>query len=107
MAKRNRKRRPRSVGSTAAAKPRASSASRPVGARVARVAVDDETWAAFRELCGPTAASVRLGDLVRAEVRRARSARDPVDDALRSLRVINDQAQAVEDYIRAQAGGSS
>ena len=43
-----------------------------MGARVARVAVDDETWTAFRELCGATPASIRLGELVLAEVQRAR-----------------------------------
>ena len=42
------------ASSSTAAKPGAKSGSRAVGARVARVAVDDETWAAFRELCGTT-----------------------------------------------------
>jgi hypothetical protein len=70
------------------------------GARVARVAVDDETWAAFRALCGPTPASVRLGDLVRAEVARAAGQRDPLADALASLRVIGDQTEALETYVR-------
>jgi hypothetical protein len=102
MATRNRKRKPRSSGPTPPPKPGAKSGTRAVGARVARVAVDDETWAAFRELCGTTPASVRLGDLVRAEVTSTRSARDPAGDALRSLRAITDQAQALEDYIRAQ-----
>ena len=89
------------------AKPGAKSGTRAVGARVARVAVDDETWAAFRELCGTTPASVRLGDLVRAEVTSARGARDPADDALRSLRAITDQAHALEDYIRTQGRGAT
>jgi hypothetical protein len=107
MARRTRKRKPRSAASPASPERRRASGSRPVGARVARVAVDDETWSAFRELCGPTPASVRLADLVRAEVERARSARDPAGDALRSLRVISDQAQLLEDYIRAHARDSS
>ena len=66
------------------------------------MAVDDETWAAFRELCGSTPASVRLGDLVRADVARATSRRDPTTDALLALRVIADQADALEAYIRAR-----
>jgi hypothetical protein len=67
------------------------------------VAVDDETWAAFRELCGSTPASLRLGDLVRAEVARATSRRDASTDALLALRVIADQADALEAYVRARA----
>ena len=59
-------------------------ASRSPGARVARVAVDDETWSAFRELCGETPASVRLGELVAAEVDRA--ARDEAPVRIRSPR---------------------
>ena len=102
MARRNRKRRARSGGPTPPTRPAAKSAH--AGARVARVAVDDETWAAFRELCGPAPASVRLGDLVRAEVARARAARDPAADALRSLQVIRDQMQALENHIRGHAG---
>jgi hypothetical protein len=47
---------------------------RPVGARVARVAVDDATWKAFRKLCGTTPASIRLGQLVAAEVERTHAA---------------------------------
>jgi hypothetical protein len=38
---------------------------------VARVAVDDETWEAFRASCGSTPASVRLGQLVEADLVRA------------------------------------
>jgi hypothetical protein len=71
------------------------------------VAVDDETWAAFRELCGSTPASARLGDLVRAEVARARARRDPAADALLALRVIADQADVVEAHIRARASAGS
>jgi hypothetical protein len=73
------------------------------GARVARVAVDDETWATFRELCGATPASVRLGELVRAEVARAQDAQDPTVDAIQALRAIGHQAQAVEAYLRASS----
>jgi hypothetical protein len=75
------------------------------GARVARVAVDDKTWAAFRALCGPTPASVRLGDLVRAEVARATGRRDATTDALAALRVIADQAEVVEAQIRQLRNG--
>jgi hypothetical protein len=67
------------------------------------VAVDDPTWAHFRELCGSTPASVRLGDLVRAEVARERAARDPAVDALHSLRTISDEVRALEEYLRAHA----
>jgi hypothetical protein len=102
MARRNKRRKPRSqqAASPPAATSRTPSAG--AGARVARVAVDDETWAAFRELCGSTPASVRLGDLVRAEVARATSRGDPSTDALLALRVIADQADALEAYIRAR-----
>ena len=86
--------RPQPGGSAGAASPPAW------GARVARVSVDDETWAAFRKLCEATPASVRLGELVRAEVARARDARDPTADAIQALRAISDQAQAVEAYLR-------
>jgi hypothetical protein len=70
------------------------------GARVARVAVDDDTWAAFRVLCEPTPASVRLGDLVREEVARANGRHDPLAEALSALRVIGDQTEALEAYVR-------
>jgi hypothetical protein len=46
---------------------------------------------------------VRLGELVRAEVARARDARDPTVDAIQALRAIGDQVQAVEAYLRASA----
>ena len=74
----------------------------PVGARVARVAVDDATWDAFRELCGRTPASVRLGQLVDAEVRRARAS-TPESEALEAVRAIREQAEQVEAFIRARA----
>jgi hypothetical protein len=64
------------------------------------VSVDDETWAAFREVCGSTPASVRLGDLVRAEVARAAARRDPQTDALQALRVIAERTAALEAFIR-------
>ena len=76
-------------------------ASRSPGARVARVAVDDETWAAFRELCGQTPASVRLGELVTAEVVRAGGGDGLDGDPLTALRAIRDQASVLDAYIRA------
>jgi hypothetical protein len=71
----------------------------PVGARVARVAVDDATWDEFRELCGRTPASVRLGQLVDAEVRRARAS-TPESDALEAVRAMREQAEQIEAFIR-------
>jgi hypothetical protein len=70
-----------------------------VGARVARVAVDDDTWAAFRELCGETPASVRLAQLVEADVERARAA-TPESDAVAALRSIRAHADHLEAFIR-------
>jgi hypothetical protein len=104
MARRNRKRKPRSTGSPqASTKGQLQSGSASAaGARVARVAVDDDTWAAFRELCGSTPASVRLGDLVRSEVARANARRDPTAEALEALRVIGDQAAVLEALLRRQ-----
>jgi hypothetical protein len=65
---------------------------RPAGARVARVAVDDATWRAFRELCGTTPASIRLGQLVAAEFERANAAGPEAGalDALTAIRVHTD-----------------
>jgi hypothetical protein len=102
MARRNKRRKARSKPPPRSEEQatRLLSASPLPGARVARVAVDDETWLAFRELCGSTPASVRLGDLVRAEVARAAEHRDPATDALRALRVIGDQANVLETFIR-------
>ena len=71
------------------------------GARVARVSVDDETWAAFRALCGQTPASVRLGELVAAEVERFTREGSTMPDALAALRAIKDQAAVLESYVRA------
>jgi len=76
---------------------RRSESTKPPGARVARVAVDDATWAAFRELCGPTPASVRLGQLVDAEVRRTR---DPTtQEAGAEIEAIRDRLNQLERLI--------
>jgi hypothetical protein len=74
----------------------------PVGARVARVAVDDATWAAFRELCGTMPASVRLGELVEADVRRARES-TPESEALAAVRAVRAHADQLEAFVRARA----
>jgi len=71
----------------------------PIGARVARAAVDDATWDAFRELCGRTPASVRLGQLVDAEVRRAQAS-TPELEALEAVRAMREQAEQIEAFIR-------
>jgi hypothetical protein len=78
-----------------------------VGARVARVAVDDETWMAFRDLCGPTPASIRLGQLVAAEVRRARGETDAAGAAA-AIRAIRAHADELEAWLseRAPRGGA-
>jgi hypothetical protein len=78
------------------------------GARVARVSVDDETWSAFRELCGRIPASVRLGELVAAEVERCAREGSEAPDALAAVRAIHDQVTVLESYVRASkpAGGS-
>lgn len=78
------------------------------GARVARVSVDDETWSAFRELCGRTPASVRLGELVAAEVERCAREGSEAPDALAAVRAIHDHVTVLESYVRASkpAGGS-
>jgi hypothetical protein len=70
---------------------------------VARVAVDDATWAAFRELCGRTPASVRLGELVEADVRRAMGS-TPESEAVEAVRAIREHADRLEAYVRATAG---
>jgi hypothetical protein len=64
--------------------------------------VDDETWSAFRELCGTTPASIRLGELVRADVRRADQ---PVgEDAIGALAAIRRQVDALEALLVARGG---
>jgi hypothetical protein len=75
---------------------------RPVGVRVARVAVDDATWAAFRELCGTTPASVRLGDVVDADVQRARES-TPESEALAALRAVRAHADQLEAFVSDRA----
>jgi hypothetical protein len=70
------------------------------GARVARVAVDDDTWTAFRELCGDVPASVRLGQLVEADVQRAREA-TPEAEAAAAVRAIRAHVNALDAFIRA------
>jgi hypothetical protein len=94
---RNRKRRSsKAPTKTPSARP-AKKRSAP-GARVARVAVDDDTWEAFRELCGPTPASVRLGQLVVADVGRA-AAGSPSSDATSALASIRKHVDALEAIV--------
>jgi hypothetical protein len=71
------------------------------------VAVDDETWSAFRELCGETPASVRLGELVTAELVRAGGGDGLDGDPLTALRSIRDQASVLDAFIRASLGPRS
>jgi hypothetical protein len=66
---------------------------KPPGARIARVSVDDATWEAFRAMCGSVPASVRLGELVEAEVRRAES---PQVDSRKALQQIRARLDALE-----------
>jgi hypothetical protein len=70
-----------------------------VGARVARVAVDDETWAAFRQVCGDTPASIRLGQLVEADVQRARET-TAESEAVAAVRAIRAHADQLEAFVR-------
>jgi hypothetical protein len=72
---------------------------RAVGARVARVAVDDATWAAFRELCGSTPASIRLGQLVSAEVERVRDP-SPQPDSVAAVTAIRAHVDELEAFVR-------
>jgi hypothetical protein len=72
---------------------------RAVGARVARVAVDDATWAAFRELCGSTPASIRLGQLVAAEVERD-YVPAPEPDAVAAVAAIRAHVDELEGLLR-------
>jgi hypothetical protein len=73
--------------------------SRAVGARVARVAVDDATWLAFRELCGSMPASIRLGQLVMAEVQRVRNP-PPEPDAVAAVAAIRAHVDELEAFVR-------
>ena len=77
-------------------RPRRSQA---VGARVARVAVDDETWAAFRHLCGATPASIRLGELVAAEVERAQNP-SKEGNPVAAVRAIRSHVDELEAFVR-------
>jgi hypothetical protein len=86
------------ISAAATPSPRAAYA----GARVARVAVDDDTWAAFREVCGAVPASVRLGQLVEADVQRAREA-TPESEAAAAVRAIHAHADALEAQIARDA----
>ena len=82
-------------------------ANRSPGARVARVAVDDETWSAFRELCGETPASVRLGELVAGEVERAERNEAAGVDPVTALREIREHAAVLDAYVRASLARQS
>jgi hypothetical protein len=65
--------------------------------------VDDDTWAAFRELCGETPASIRLGQLVEADVQRARDT-TAESDAVAAVRAIRAHADELEAFIRDRNG---
>jgi hypothetical protein len=93
---------PRAEQKPEQSRPRPLLLSRLAGARVARVAVDDETWLAFRELCGATPASIRLGELVRADVQRAASGAGR--DAATGLAAIRKQVDALEALLVARGG---
>jgi len=64
---------------------------------VARVAVDDATWEAFKKLCGSTSASFRLGQMVAAEVERARQSSTGTDavSAIEAIRAHLDELEAI------------
>jgi hypothetical protein len=63
------------------------------------VAVDDATWDAFRVLCGSTPASVRLGELVAADVAAARGAQRE-GSALAAVQEIQRRASELERLLR-------
>jgi hypothetical protein len=90
-----RKKRAKGVGWSAPpkARPRPQPKRSP-GARVARVAVDDETWEAFRAACGEMPASVRLGQLVEADVIRATGPEDA--DPRTAVRELRERLDALE-----------
>ena len=73
------------------------------GARVARVAVDDATWTAFRDLCGATPASSKLGQLVRAEVQRGRDLATRDADPETAIREIRAQVTELERYLQSNS----
>ena len=99
---RSRRRRPRKAPHSSSTKLASTAPPKAPGARVARVAVDDATWAAFRELCGSTPASIRLGQLVEADVRRARSSdRASANAALATIRA---QVNTLETLLIAGGG---
>ena len=91
-----RKKRAKGVGWSAPpkARPRPQPKRSSPGARVARVAVDDETWEAFRAACGSMPASVRLGQLVEADVIRATGPDDA--DPRTAVRVLRERLDALE-----------
>lgn len=99
---RSRRRHPRKASPSDAGKPPTPEEAKPPGARVARVAVDDATWAAFREMCGSTPASIRLGQLVEADVRRGKSSPGVAADA--ALAAIREQVDALETLLVARGG---
>jgi hypothetical protein len=101
MGRKSRAKRGRPQPPTPRSIERPRQATKSPGARVARVAVDDDTWSAFRELCGETPASVRLGEMVTAEVVRAGGGDRLDGDPLTALRAIRDQASVIDAYIRA------
>ena len=84
-------------------RPRRPRKGRPVGARVARVAVDDETWAAFKELCGSTPASIRLGQLVAMEVERSQQPAAETD-AMAAVEAIRGHLVDLEALARSRQG---
>jgi hypothetical protein len=63
------------------------------------VAVDDATWLAFRDLCGSTPASIRLGQLVTAEVERVRNPA-PEPDAVAAVAAIRAHVDELEAFVR-------
>lgn len=66
------------------------------------MAVDEETWAAFRESCGDTPASIRLGELVRADVKRATD--DQGADVAATVVALRQQLDALEALLVARGG---
>jgi hypothetical protein len=60
------------------------------------VAVDDETWEAFRALCGPKPASIRIGELVAAAVARARNGANGSPDAYAAICDIRERIRELE-----------